>query len=450
MVRGVVQVSKDFLGNSKKASRNTLDKPYTKISNNNRRSEHRSKRMGAITPIARKEYLMQYIVRKTHVHCAVALLLAAGLMSGCVAPITSTTGSPTASVVPAESATATPVVTEAERSSTVTTITLSDMITIDGEGATVNGSDVLITAAGSYEISGTLSDGMIEVRAPGAIVELILNGVEITNADGPAILFAEIEHAIVTLLAGATNHISDGGANEAFDAALYSNNTLTIRGEGSLHVTGTYNEGISSTMHINFEGGTIWVRAVEDGVNANNDGVSQINIHGGYLYVETEIGDGVDSNGTINITGGTIITHGALVDMNGGLDADGPVTITGGTVIATGLRLSTPTPASTQKAVMVSFNSTQAAGTLVSIQAAGDTLLTFAPAIDFRTLLYSSAEIAEGVSYDVYVGGSASGDVVDGVYDGEYTPGELFTTVTTESVTNARNPWFGGPPRNAP
>lgn len=396
-----------------------------------------------------------------NVRSIIPVILLTTLLAGCVAPTTTPT---TTSVVTAENsavattapATTTSEVATSESTTTVTTVAtdittilLGETITIEGGGASVNSDGVLIAAAGSYEISGTLSDGMVKVDAPGATVELILNGVNITNSDGPAILFAEIDQAIVTLAEGSTNTITDGGNDDDLDAALYSNNTLTIRGTGDLHVTGNNNEGISSTLHINFEGGNIWVHAIEDGVNANNDNVSQINISGGYLYVETETGDGIDSNGTIDITGGTVVTLGALVDMNGGLDADGAVTISGGTVIATGMRQSTPVATSPQKSIMVSFNGTQAAGTLVSIQADGNTLLTFAPAINYQTLIYSSAEIEEGISYDIYVGGSATGDVVDGVYrSGEYTPGTLFTTVTTESVTNARNQMRG--PRNAP
>lgn len=320
-----------------------------------------------------------------------------------------------------------------------TTIVLGDAITIEGAGAAVSERGVLINAAGTYIVSGTLADGLVEVNAPGQQVEIVLAGVSITNSDGPAILFAEIDQAVVTLQAGTENFLADGSSSD-FDAALYSNGTLTIGGEGALNVTATY-EGISSVMHITMNSGTIRVYANEDGLNANNDGISEITINGGYLYVETEVGDGIDSNGTININGGTVISLGALADMNGGIDADGDVTITGGTVIATGAMLSTPVATSTQKSLYVSYSGTQAADTLISIQAEGEQVATFAPAIDYRSFLYSSSSVTEGVSYDVYSGGSVAGEAVDGLYvDGEYTPGTLVSTITTDSTMNAGHP----------
>ena len=141
---------------------------------------------------------------------------------------------------------------------------------------------------------------MIEVDAPNETVHLFLDGVTITNSNGPAILFKEASEAIVTLEADAENVLRDGG-NSDYDAALYSTSTMTIKGEGNLMVTGNNEEGIASEMHLNIEGGNIWVSAADDGLNANNDNVSEITISGGYLYVDGG-GDGIDSNGSIHIT----------------------------------------------------------------------------------------------------------------------------------------------------
>lgn len=302
---------------------------------------------------------------------------------------------------------------------------------------------VLISAAGTYTISGTLEDGMIHVDVADGAVELVLNGVEISNSKGPAILFTNTSDAVVTLTEGTTNSLSDGGDSD-YDGALYSTGTLTIQGDGNLDVTGNAEEGIASEMHLNIDGGTIHVTSKDDGLNANNDGVSIITINGGYLHIEAG-GDGIDSNGALTINGGTVIALSSLTDANGGLDADGDVTITGGTVIATGEKLSTPTTSSSQKSIIIDFGSTQQAGNLVSIQQEGNQLLNFAPALTYRCLLYSSDDLAEDVSYDVYSGGSASGDHVDGVYEmGTYTAGTLAESVTTDSISSYASSGPGG------
>ncbi len=322
------------------------------------------------------------------------------------------------------------------------TIVLGAQTDVQGDGVSVDGSFVTITAGGTYLLSGDLADGMVQVQAPDEIVTLVLDGVNIANSSGPAILIAAADEAIVTLADGSENFLADGGASEE-DAALYSLASLTINGTGSLAVQGNANEGISSTMDITIESGDIRVQAFEDGINASTDGVSQINISGGYLFVETETGDAIDSNGTITITGGTVIALGALVDMNGGIDADGAVTIDGGTVIATGARNSSPVTDAAQKSLLVSFGGTQPAGTLIVIQdEAGNAVLTFAPPVDFQQVLVSTGDIADGVTYTVFAGGTASGDPVDGVYT--EAPTDLGTdvgTVTTDSVNQ------GGPGR---
>ena len=67
--------------------------------------------------------------------------------------------------------------------SSATTITLSGGSTTSSStsGVTIDGSTVTITAAGTYVVSGTLSDGQIVVEATSADkVQIVLNGVTIT------------------------------------------------------------------------------------------------------------------------------------------------------------------------------------------------------------------------------------------------------------------------------
>ncbi|MEZ4530491.1 MAG: carbohydrate-binding domain-containing protein [Thermomicrobiales bacterium] len=323
-----------------------------------------------------------------------------------------------------------------------TTITLAEEIAIDGDGATQDGTDIVITEGGSYVVQGTLADGMIHVAAPGASVDLVLAGATISNSDGPAIYLESAAEATVSLMDGTNNAISDGGAAEQ-DAALYGNVSFTIRGGGALDVQAV-DEGISSTEHIFIESGAIRIHAYEDGINANQDGVSQIDISGGFVFVATEVGDGIDSNGSITITGGTVITQGALVDANSGLDADGPVTIDGGMVLSTGVMMQAPSQASAQGIILATFGGTQSAGTLVVVRSGDTELVAFAPSIPFNAIYFSSADVVPGVAYDVYLGGTAQGEAVDGLYvDGSANPGTLVATVTTES---SQQGGFG-PPR---
>lgn len=322
-----------------------------------------------------------------------------------------------------------------------TRITFAGVPSVTGSGVSVTGNVVSIAAAGTYVASGETDDGMITVDAPDAEITLVLDGLILTSTSGPAIWLMNAAAATLTLADGSTNVLTDGGATEE-DAVIYSNLSLTLNGTGSAEIHALQKEGIASTMHLTFDDGAWRIFALEDGINANADGVSEITINGGYIYIETETGDGIDSNGSITITGGTVISQGALMDMNAGIDADGDVTFDGGTVIATGTSLSSPTAASAQNALVFNYGRTLDAGTLIVItDEGGDELLAFAPAIDFQSILLSQPGLEDSATYSVYAGGTADGESVDG----RYTPpvaelGEQIGTATTEEVR-------GGPGR---
>ena len=59
----------------------------------------------------------------------------------------------------------------------------------------------------------TISDGQIVVEAGEADkVQLVLNGVSITNSDGPAIEIRSADKVFLTLAEGSENMLSDGEA----------------------------------------------------------------------------------------------------------------------------------------------------------------------------------------------------------------------------------------------
>ncbi|MFA9398089.1 MAG: carbohydrate-binding domain-containing protein [Clostridiaceae bacterium] len=279
-------------------------------------------------------------------------------------------------------------------------INLGDSISIDGEGATAEGSIVNITKSGTYRISGTLTNGQIDVNTSGKVT-LQLDGVTITNSQGPAIMVTDAKKITVTLLENTINSLADGDSNNENDAALFTNDTLVVNGEGTLNVTGNNNEGISSDDDIIINSGIINVTALDDGLNAHDD----ITINGGEIFVNVNGGDGIDSNGTIHITGGNIISLGSIVQGNEGVDTNGNdmFTITGGTVIATGIGATAPSSDSTQASLYFDLNSTQAQGTKFTIELDGKEIVSYAPERTYQALYYSSDILTEGATYDTSV-----------------------------------------------
>ncbi len=324
------------------------------------------------------------------------------------------------------------VVPEADFSN-ATVITLGSTMTVDGDGAEVNGNIVTITKAGNYTVSGTLEDGQLHILADKAEVNIELNGVNITNSSGPAIYAEDDKITTLTVKEGTDNRISDGGTNDA--AALYCEDDLTINGTGSLIVNGNTSDGIESNDILIVNSGDIEVNAQDDAINAG-DGLI---INGGSIYTIGN-GDGLDSNADMMINGGTIYVASGN-NANGPIDAgegDYAVTINGGEIIATGGNMATPIN-SDSKQHSVYINAAQQQGTMVNITSkSGEEIDTFVAENSFSTVFYSSPELVDGETYTINTGGTHSGQLVDGAYqDGTYTAGTTLGEFTTDSINTS-------------
>lgn len=176
-----------------------------------------------------------------------------------------------------------------------------DQLQVTGRGVSVQDGDIQILQGGDFEVTGTLENGMIQVNTDQR-VKLRLSGVEITNDNGPAIFFENADKALITVTEGTTNVLTDGVAYEAdAKAALFSNDDLEIKGEGTLVVNGNFKHGIASDDEIVIENGNIIINAVQDGMHAN-DGIQ---ITGGVVTITAD-GDGIQSEKYTLITGGRL------------------------------------------------------------------------------------------------------------------------------------------------
>ena len=140
----------------------------------------------------------------------------------------------------------------------------------------------------------------------------------------------------------------------ASDDAIHADYTLEIRG-GKTEVTSAY-EGLEGNLII-VSGGETYVYATDDGVNATSGKSSpNITVSGGLLDVAVPTNgdtDGIDSNGSLTITGGTVIAKGpgsASGNAFGAaaVDTDGAVSITGGSLIIFGGIEKTPSGSPTK------------------------------------------------------------------------------------------------------
>ncbi len=196
-------------------------------------------------------------------------------------------------------------------------------ITVDGTGASVSGSTVTISSAGTFNISGTLSDGQIVVDTDSEEpVELVLNGVNIHNSSSSPINIVTAEDVYIVLSAGTQNYLSDessyvfeDGEDEP-DATLFSKEDLTILGDGSLIVDANYNNGIKSKDKLVIEAGNITVNSVDDAIV----GKDFIRVEGGNIIVDAE-GDGLKSTEDEDAEKGYVSIEGGQLNIVSGADA---------------------------------------------------------------------------------------------------------------------------------
>lgn len=268
-------------------------------------------------------------------------------------------------------------------------------------------------------------------------------------------------------------HILGGTFNiDAADDAVHSDDTIVIEGgqleistgddgvhadvlahikDGKINVTKSY-EGIESAKIV-IDGGEVRVTTSDDGLNgAGGDGESGgfggppgssssnylLIINGGYVVVNAQ-GDGLDANGTIEMTGGTVIVHGPTADMNGPLDYDKSFVMTGGLLVATGSSRMAQAPSATgttQPSMLINLSAKRSAGELFHLRTAdGAEVLTIAPLKAYQSIAFSSPQLTLNTTYSYFAGGSSTGVNTDGLFvGGAYTPGTQLGSLTTSSV----------------
>lgn len=211
-----------------------------------------------------------------------------------------------------------------------------DSIAASGTGVNVDGSKATITAAGTYSLSGSLTDGQILVNVTGkGAVHLILKGVDLHSSTSAPIYILSAEKVILFLAEGtqntvtdAENYVFDTTATDEPNAAIFSKSDLSIYGSGSLTVNANYQDGIASKDGLIIANGTLTVTAKDDGIR----GKDYLVVKDGSLQVTAQ-GDGLKSDNEEDATKGYIsIASGTIVITSAGdaLNAQTDVSITGG------------------------------------------------------------------------------------------------------------------------
>ena len=279
---------------------------------------------------------------------------------------------------------------------------------------------------------------------------------------------------------------------DSADDAIHSNYSVTIDG-GSFQLS-SGNDGIHAEAYLNINGGTTTiaesyegleaaqihisggttqVSSSDDGLNATGgssfelvDGLlvlkdisssdteqtfcgrggmfevednCDITISGGNLTVTTSNGDGIDSNGSLNVSGGTVLVFGSSSGGEGALDYTGSSSISGGTLVALGSSgmAQSMEPDDSHATLMVTWDEVQPAGTRLTLcTQQGEILCSLQSTNSFQTAVISTDSLSAGQEVSLYTGGTVNSDS-QLLTMGTLSDGELLCEVTlAEGVTN--------------
>ena len=264
----------------------------------------------------------------------------------------------------------------------------------------------------------------------------------------------------------------DGGSFQlsSGDDGIHAEAYLNING-GTTTIAESY-EGLEAAQ-IHISGGTTQVFSSDDGLNAAGgssfelvDGLlvlkdisssdteqtfggrggmfevednCDITISGGNLPVTTSNGDGIDSNGSLNVSGGTVLVFGSSSGGEGALDYTGSSSISGGTLVALGSSgmAQSMEPDDSHATLMVTWDEVQPAGTRLTLcTQQGEILCSLQSTNSFQTAVIGTDSLSAGQEVSLYTGGTVNSDS-QLLTMGTLSDGELLCEVTlSEGVTN--------------
>lgn len=212
--------------------------------------------------------------------------------------------------------------------------------TSDAETITLtDGDEITIDEAGVYILKGSAENAtvIVDVEDDDAKVQLVLDGVTITNEDAPAIYVKSADKVFVTTtdsentLTVTGEFVSDGDTN--LDAVIFSKDDITFNGVGTLTVTSETANGISGKDDLKITGGTYVITSEEDAIEANDS----IRIYDGDITITTNK-DGFHSENEDDLTLGYMYIQDGTIKISAaddGIQANAVLQIDGGDITVT-------------------------------------------------------------------------------------------------------------------
>ena len=313
----------------------------------------------------------------------------------------------------------------------------------DGSNVTISGTGTInVTAYGKNGVKGGAD--LYEEDADGNYTDVLLSAASLTIED--VTLNVSIQHnykdpedpssydgdAIKS--EKALDILSGNITVSANDDGIKCDYTLNIGVEGTdgptINVTKAA-EGIEGSV-VNVYSGNVYVTATDDGINAANGDIADrsadfsYNQYGGYVYVNVTNGDGIDSNGSATLAGGTLEVYAPSQGDGDPIDTEYGCAFSGATVLAVGHAMMPQSYTGTYVAfggsngfggMMGGGNNLVSAGSTIAItDASGSTVYTAQSQVPRNAgyVVFASPTITSGSSYKLNGSTSATATTASG------------------------------------
>lgn len=206
------------------------------------------------------------------------------------------------------------------------------------------------------------------------------------------------------------------------DDGFHSDENLYVT-DGTIVIENSY-EGLEGIC-VCISGGNTSITATDDGINAaggtdsqntvgpggrpggfqTGSSNNQIIISGGTVYIHAG-GDGVDSNGSLTMSGGNVTIYGPTVGDTSVLDFETTGVITGGTFVGTGASMMAVsfTQSENQGVVYVNLGRNISAGTQLTLtDGDGNVIVSATPVDSYAIVILSNAQIVKGQKYTLKI-----------------------------------------------
>lgn len=204
------------------------------------------------------------------------------------------------------------------------------------------------------------------------------------------------------------------------DDAIHANSSIIID-NGNIDIVRSF-EGIEA-QNVTINNGNISLLSIDDGINCAGGNDQEQNdkpgfghdmfdtdegaffiFNDGNMYINAN-GDGIDSNGYVEINGGTIILEGPTSSMNGSLDYGISATINNATFISIGASgMASNFTNSNQGAIMYNVSKSYAIGSVIKLtDSNGNVVCEFTATKSFSSVIISNNKLEKGKTYKLTI-----------------------------------------------